>query len=61
MRSITLGGILNCIYHFKKEQPVEKQQQYLDLMEDGIKRIRKRSRIFWSMQEILIWSDPMLI
>jgi signal transduction histidine kinase len=37
-----LGGILNCIYHFKKgQQPVEKQQQYLDLMEDGIKRIQK--------------------
>lgn len=37
-----LGGILNCIYHFKKgTQPVEKQQQYLDLMEDGIKRIQK--------------------
>lgn len=37
-----LGGILNCIYHFKKGiQPVEKQQQYLDLMEDGINRIQK--------------------
>jgi len=37
-----LGGILNCIYHFKKgKQPVEKQQQYLDLMEDGIRRIQK--------------------
>ena len=37
-----LGGILNCIYHFKKGgQPVEKHQQYLDLMEDGIKRIQK--------------------
>lgn len=37
-----LGGILNCIYHFKRgNQPAEKQQQYLDLMEDGIKRIQK--------------------
>jgi signal transduction histidine kinase len=37
-----LGGILNCIYHFRKRsQPVEKQREYLDLMEDGIKRIQK--------------------
>jgi signal transduction histidine kinase len=37
-----LGGILNCIYHFRKGgQPVEKQREYLDLMEDGIKRIQK--------------------
>ena len=37
-----LGGILNCIYHFKKGgQSVEKQREYLDLMEDGIKRIQK--------------------
>jgi signal transduction histidine kinase len=37
-----LGGILNCIYHFKKGgQPIEKQIQYLDLMENGIKRIQK--------------------
>ena len=37
-----LGGILNCIYHFRRGiQPIEKQQQYLDLMEDGIKRIQK--------------------
>lgn len=37
-----LGGMLNCIYHFKKGgQPIEKQKQYLDLMEDGVKRIQK--------------------
>jgi len=37
-----LGGLLNCIYHFKKGgQSVEKQSEYLDLMEDGIKRIQK--------------------
>ncbi len=37
-----LGGILNCIYHFRKGgQPVEKQREYLDLMEEGIKRIQK--------------------
>ena len=37
-----LGGLLNCIYHFKKgTQPPEKQQEYLQLMEDGIKRIQK--------------------
>ena len=37
-----LGGILNCIYHFRKGgQAAEKQREYLDLMEDGIKRIQK--------------------
>jgi len=37
-----LGGLLNCIYHFKKGgQSPEKQQEYLHLMEDGIKRIQK--------------------
>jgi signal transduction histidine kinase len=37
-----LGGLLNCIYHFKKgSQSPEKQQEYLQLMEDGIKRIQK--------------------
>lgn len=37
-----LGGMLNCIYHFKKgDQSFEKQQEYLQLMEDGIQRIRK--------------------
>ena len=37
-----LGGILNCIYHFKKGIPSpERQREYLDLMEDGIKRIQK--------------------
>jgi len=37
-----LGGILNCIYHFKKGIPtLERQKEYLDLMEDGIKRIQK--------------------
>jgi signal transduction histidine kinase len=37
-----LGGILNCIYHFRKGgRPIEKQREYLDLMEDGIKRIQK--------------------
>jgi two-component system, NtrC family, sensor kinase len=36
-----LGGLLNCIYHFKRgKQTLEKQQEYLDLMEDGIKRIQ---------------------
>jgi len=37
-----LGGFLNCIYHFKRGgQSPEKQQEYLQLMEDGIKRIQK--------------------
>jgi two-component system, NtrC family, sensor kinase len=37
-----LGGLLNCIYHFKKGgQSPDKQQEYLQLMEDGIKRIQK--------------------
>jgi two-component system, NtrC family, sensor kinase len=37
-----LGGLLNCIYHFKKgKQSPEKQREYLDLMEDGLKRIQK--------------------
>jgi signal transduction histidine kinase len=37
-----LGGLLNCIYHFKKgSQSPTKQQEYLQLMEDGIKRIQK--------------------
>jgi two-component system, NtrC family, sensor kinase len=37
-----LGGILNCIYHFKKGiSSVEKQREYLNLMEDGIHRIQK--------------------
>lgn len=37
-----LGGLLNCIYHFKKgNQPPAKEQEYLQLMEDGIKRIQK--------------------
>lgn len=37
-----LGGLLNCIYHFKKgNQSPAKQQEYLQLMEDGIKRIQK--------------------
>ena len=37
-----LGGVLNCIYHFRKGGlPPERQQEYLHLMEDGIKRIQK--------------------
>ncbi|MBM4349581.1 MAG: hypothetical protein FJ106_06790 [Deltaproteobacteria bacterium] len=37
-----LGGILNGIYHFKKGGVgIEKQREYLDLMEDGIKRVQK--------------------
>jgi signal transduction histidine kinase len=37
-----LGGLLNCIYHFKRgSQSPEKQQEYIQLMEDGIKRIQK--------------------
>jgi signal transduction histidine kinase len=37
-----LGGILNCIYHFKKGiSSVVKQREYLDLMEDGVNRIQK--------------------
>ena len=38
-----LGGILNCIYHFKKGgQSVAQRQEYLDLMEDGVRRIQRR-------------------
>lgn len=38
-----LGGILNCIYHFKKGgQSAEQRQEYLDLMEDGVRRIQRR-------------------
>jgi two-component system NtrC family sensor kinase len=37
-----LGGVLNCIYHFRKGSlPPERQTEYLQLMEDGIKRIQK--------------------
>jgi len=37
-----LGGALNCIYHFRKGSlPPERQTEYLQLMEDGIKRIQK--------------------
>jgi len=37
-----LGGLLNCIYHFKRgELSPERQKEYLQLMEDGIKRIQK--------------------
>ena len=37
-----LGGLLNCIYHFKRgDLPPERQKEYLQLMEDGIKRIQK--------------------
>lgn len=36
-----LGGLLNCIYHFRRgDLPPEKQREYLQLMEDGIKRIQ---------------------
>ena len=38
-----LGGILNCIYHFKKRgQSTEQRQEYLDLMEEGVRRIQRR-------------------
>ena len=38
-----LGGILNCIYHFKRGvQSADRQREYLDLMEDGVRRIQKR-------------------
>jgi two-component system, NtrC family, sensor kinase len=37
-----LGGLLNCIYHFKRGGlSSERQQEYLRLMEDGIKRIQR--------------------
>jgi len=37
-----LGGLLNCIYHFKRgDLPSERQKEYFQLMEDGIKRIQK--------------------
>ncbi|OGQ11269.1 MAG: hypothetical protein A2026_09390 [Deltaproteobacteria bacterium RBG_19FT_COMBO_46_12] len=37
-----LGGLLNCIYHFRRgDLPPERQKEYLHLMEDGIKRIQK--------------------
>jgi two-component system, NtrC family, sensor kinase len=37
-----LGGLLNCIYHFRRgDLPPERQKEYLQLMEDGIKRIQK--------------------
>ena len=53
-----LGGILNCIYHFKKGIPtLERQKEYLDLMEDGIRGFKKRSRISWNMPEIPTWND----
>ncbi len=38
-----LGGILNCIYNFKKGGlSLEQRQEYLDLMEEGVRRIQKR-------------------
>jgi signal transduction histidine kinase len=37
-----LGGLLNCIYHFKKgDLPPERRKEYLQLMEEGVKRIQK--------------------
>lgn len=37
-----LGGLLNCIYHFRRGGLFpERQKEYLQLMEDGIKRIQK--------------------
>jgi len=40
-----LGGLLNCVHAFKKRNLSErKKQEYLSLMEDGIKRIQKRVR-----------------
>jgi len=37
-----LGGLLNCIYHFKRgDLPSERQKEYFQLMEEGIKRIQK--------------------
>lgn len=37
-----LGGLLNCIYHFKRgDLPPDRQKAYCQLMEDGIKRIQK--------------------
>ncbi len=36
-----LGGLLNCVYHFKRgDLPLERQKEYWQLMEDGIKRIQ---------------------
>lgn len=37
-----LGGLLNCLYHFKKGSvPKEREREYLDLMEEGIRRIQR--------------------
>ncbi len=37
-----LGGLLNCIYHFKRgDLSPDRQKEYCQLMEDGIKRIQK--------------------
>lgn len=37
-----LGGLLNCVYHFKRgDLSAERQREYLQLMEEGIKRIQK--------------------
>lgn len=37
-----LGGLLNCLYHFKKGTvPRGKEREYLDLMEEGIRRIQR--------------------
>ncbi len=37
-----LGGLLNCIYHFKRgDLSPERQKEYLQLMEDGVIRIQK--------------------
>ncbi len=36
-----LGGILNCFYNFKKMRLTdERKEEYLDFMEDGIKRVQ---------------------
>ncbi|MEW6334227.1 MAG: ATP-binding protein [Thermodesulfobacteriota bacterium] len=38
-----LGGILNCVYHFKKGgQSAQQRREYLDLMEEGVRRIQRR-------------------
>ncbi len=50
-----LGGILNCFYNFKKKKLTdERKEEYLDFMEDGIKRVQNivRQLLDFSQQHV---------
>ncbi|MBI5491569.1 MAG: cache domain-containing protein [Deltaproteobacteria bacterium] len=50
-----LGGILNCFYNFKRRKLTdERKEEYLDFMEDGIKRVQNivRQLLDFSQQHV---------